>query len=244
MARRYSKKGAIISKKMGHAIKTYSMIEEGDLIMVGVSGGKDSLTLLKMLSDRRHFAPVKFDLHAVHIQPQFKKNIKLANYIQELCTEFDVGYTIKDMNIEVKDNESNCFWCSWNRRKIMFDLAEEMKIKKIALGHHIDDIIETTLLNMFFVGDFSTMNPSQPLFDGGVTMIRPMAYCREKDIAAFAEEYNFKEIEGTCEFKGESQRAYIKSIIADLEKKTPQVKTNIFRSMSRIKYDYIDLREE
>jgi len=244
MARRYSKTGALISKKMGHAIKQYSMIDDNDTIMIGVSGGKDSLTMLKMLSDRRKFAPIKFNLHAVHIQPNFKQNKKLADYIQELCTELDIACTIDHMDIEVKEDQSNCFWCSWNRRKKMFDLAKELKITKIALGHHKDDIIETTLLNMFFVGDFSTMNPYQEFFEGKVIMIRPMSYCEEKDIAAFAHEFGFKEIEGSCEYKGESQRAYIKQFIAELEKRTPQVKTNIFKSMSRVKKEYIDLREE
>jgi tRNA 2-thiocytidine biosynthesis protein TtcA len=244
MPKRFSPTGTIISKKIGHAIGAYNMISPGDLIMIGLSGGKDSFTLLTMLSERRKFSPVKFDLHAVHVQPYFKKNDALADYIIALCKKLDVACTIKSMHIDVREDQTNCFWCSWNRRKIMFDMAKEMNINKIALGHHKDDIIETTLLNMFYVGDFSTMNPYQEFFDGRLIMIRPLVYCEEHEITAYADEYGFKELEKPCAYGRESKRHIIKRFIAELQKDSPQVKTNIFKSMSRIKTDYIDLREE
>ena len=243
MAKKFTPAGSLISKKIGRAIGTYNMIEDGDTILVGISGGKDSLTLLDMLAARQSFAPVRYAIHAVHIQPQFNRDHDLESYLTDLFEKLGVPYTIDHMDIEVRSNKSNCFWCSWNRRKKMFDLAESLGFKKIALGHHKDDIIETTLLNMFFIGDFSTMNPVQEFFNGSLHIIRPLVYCEEKEIAAYAAERDFNDLESACQYKGNSKRQVIKDFIAMLEEKSPQVKTNIFKSMSRINQEYIDLRE-
>lgn len=238
-----TKTGNYISKKIGNAIGKYDMINEGDRILLGLSGGKDSMTLFHMLKHRQCFAPVKYDIIVAHVDfGVSKKSIKEP--LQALCAQYDVPFVFTRRKISFKNDKSNCFWCSWNRRKVFFDLAKKFECNKIALGHHKDDIIETTLLNMFFLGDFSTMNPSQKLFDGRVSIIRPLCYVEEKKIIKFAKESHFMTAPPCCEHGLRSNRAYIKKLITEVSKRSPYVKNNIFRSVARIKQEYIDLREE
>jgi tRNA 2-thiocytidine biosynthesis protein TtcA len=153
-----------ISKRMGKAIMDYKMLAEGDKIAVAVSGGKDSLTLLRLLLDRRVFVPINYEVLALHIDMGYPRSIsaKLERYFKKL----KVGYKIIKSEALKKTDKSriNCFWCSWNRRKELFFAADRFGCTKIALGHHMDDIIETVLLNLFFQGEISSMVPKQELF--------------------------------------------------------------------------------
>ncbi|MBU2258325.1 MAG: tRNA 2-thiocytidine(32) synthetase TtcA, partial [Candidatus Omnitrophica bacterium] len=165
-----------ISKRMGRAIGDYDLIQDGDKIVVAVSGGKDSLSLLKILADRRSFVPVKYEIMAVHVDmgyPCHHPKI-LAEYFKKLGVEYHVE------KIDILQGKSrkdiSCFWCSWNRRKALFKAADRFNFNKVALGHHKDDIVETILMNMFFQGEISAMSPKQVLFDGKITIIRPLAY--------------------------------------------------------------------
>ncbi|MFH1202496.1 MAG: ATP-binding protein [Candidatus Omnitrophota bacterium] len=136
-------------------------------------------------------------------------------------------------------DEITCFWCAWNRRKTIFEAAGRLKCNKVVLGHHKDDIIQTILLNLFFQGEISAMNPRQELFDGKLTIIRPLAYVEEGEIVNFAKEMNFPLPHCRCPNSDTSKRTMMKKIIKDIEKINPDVKTNIFRSITRIKKDYL-----
>ena len=140
-----------ISKKVGKAIMDYNMLTEGDKICVAVSGGKDSLTLLKMLQERRKFVPIKYDLLAVHVDMGYP--CQHPKILAEYFKKQGVEYHIEKINI-LKPGQTrkdiSCFWCSWNRRKALFQVADRFGCTKVALGHHQDDIIETILMNMFF----------------------------------------------------------------------------------------------
>ncbi|MBU1863382.1 MAG: tRNA 2-thiocytidine(32) synthetase TtcA [Candidatus Omnitrophica bacterium] len=240
-----SKTGSYISKKIGQAIGAYDMIADGDRILVAVSGGKDSFTLLKLLRERQRWAPVAYTLHAAYVETENTcDSLIIKKYLARFCTEMDVTYTVKTVTIDYDDKKTNCFWCSWNKRKILFDLAQEIGYNKIALGHHKDDIVETVLLNMFFVGNFSTMNPKQELFEGKVTLIRPLVYCEEKHTEAFAKECDFPFIRCGCAHINDSNRQYIKQFISEAQKRSPDIKENIFNSMNRIRSDYIDIRND
>ena len=229
-----------ISKRVGKAIIDYKMISDGDKILVAVSGGKDSLTMLRVLNDRRAFVPIKYELLAVHIDmgyPCHHPKI-LSEYFKKYGIEYHIekvpllkpGQTRKDIS---------CFWCSWNRRKALFEVANRFGCTKVALGHHKDDIIETMLMNIFFHGEISAMSPNQELFGGKIIIIRPLAYVDEDMIVKFAKELDFPHHKCSCPNSITSNRTKITGIIQELKKICPDVKTNIFRSLKRIKADYL-----
>ncbi len=228
-----------ISKQMGRAIMDYKMLAPNDKIAVAVSGGKDSLTLLRVMLDRQKFVPIKYSLMAVHIDMGYPKSIaaKLEKYFKKLNVEYKIIKT--DVLKKTKKSKINCFWCSWNRRKELFIAANRLGCTKIALGHHMDDIAETFLLNLFFQGEISTMKPKQELFEGKVTLIRPLAYVEERLIKRFAKEAKLGHDRCVCLHSAASNRARMGKIIADLEKICPELKTNIFRSLKRVKKDYL-----
>jgi len=228
-----------ISKRVGKAIMDYKMLADGDKIAVAVSGGKDSLTLLRVLNDRRSFVPIKYELVAVHIDMGYPRSCakKLATYFKKN----KIPYHIEKVDVLKKTDKKkiNCFWCSWNRRKALFEVANRLGCSKVALGHHKDDIVETILMNMFFQGEISAMAPKQELFKGKITLIRPLAYVEEYLMKRFAREERLPHETCVCPNSITSQRAKMGKIISDLKRKCPEVKTNIFRSLQRIKKDYL-----
>ena len=230
-----------ISRHAGKAIVDYKMINEGDKILVAVSGGKDSLTLLHVLNFRKTFMPIKFDIMAVHIDMGMPNHDtkELEQYFKDL----DVPYRIEKLDF-LKGNdwkEANCFWCSWNRRKALFKLARDMGCLKIALGHHLDDIVETILLNMFYRAEIGAMKPYQEFFGGELAIIRPLAYEEEKDIAVFAETegFLFKTKVCQCPHDQDSKRKFLKKLIMEIEKDNHCAKKNIFQALKNIKKDYL-----
>jgi tRNA 2-thiocytidine biosynthesis protein TtcA len=228
-----------ISKRVGKAIMDYKMLSDGDKIAVAVSGGKDSLTMLRVLNDRRAFVPIKYDLLAVHVDlgyPCQHPKI-LAKYFESLGIEYHIEKV--DILKGKSRKDISCFWCSWNRRKALFETADRFGCSKVALGHHKDDIIETILMNMFFHGEISAMCPKQELFKGKITIIRPLAYVDEDMIVRFAKEAGFPHHKCVCPNAATSNRTKVGEIISDLKKICPDVKTNIFRSVKRIKGEYL-----
>ncbi|MFA4854582.1 MAG: ATP-binding protein [Candidatus Omnitrophota bacterium] len=228
-----------ISKRMGKAIMDYQMLADGDKIAVAVSGGKDSLTLLRLLLDRKAFVPIKYDVVAIHIDMGYPKSIsgKLEKYFKKLNVEYQI---IKSDTLKkTEKSKINCFWCSWNRRKELFIAANKLGCAKIALGHHLDDIIETVLLNLFFRGEISSMVPKQELFKGKITLIRPLAYVEERLIIRFAREAKLGHDTCVCPHSVTSNRNRVGRIIRELEKVCPDIKKNIFRSVKRVKQDYL-----
>ncbi|MDD3905659.1 MAG: ATP-binding protein [Candidatus Omnitrophica bacterium] len=237
-----SKTGNYISAGIGRAIADYNLIENKDKILVGVSGGKDSLSLLRLLAERRKWAPVKYELIAIHIETDLQCMPRAyARILREFFKENKVKYLFKKIKLKNDDRKKSCFWCSWNRRKALFLAAEKLGCNKIALGHHKDDIAETLLLNMFYKGEFAAMNPSQELFGGKITIIRPLCYVEEKNMRKFARECGFPVQVCRCPSAETSKRLVMKNIIRQLEKDCPAVKTNIFKSVSRVKEEYINL---
>jgi tRNA 2-thiocytidine biosynthesis protein TtcA len=228
-----------ISKRVGKAIIDYGMLCAGDKIAVAVSGGKDSLTLLRLLLDRKQFVPIPYTLCAVHIDLGYPRSCakKLERYFKKL----KVAYRIVKVDAlkKTKRKDITCFWCSWNRRKALFETAAKIGATKVALGHHKDDIIETTLLNLFFQGEFSTMVPKQKLFGGKITLIRPLAYVEEYMIKRFAREEKIPHETCLCPNSATSNRTRVAKMIQELKRVCPEVKTNIFRSLKRVKKDYL-----
>lgn len=228
-----------ISRSVGKATTDYDMLRDGDKIAVAVSGGKDSLTMLEVLKDRQKFVPIKYELLAVHVDMGYPcQHPKiLAKYFESKGINYHIekidilkGKTRKDIT---------CFWCSWNRRKALFTVAQRFGCTKVALGHHMDDIIETMLLNLFFQGEISAMSPKQELFNGEIVIIRPLAYVEEKQIIKFAKTLTFPHHKCACPNSITSNRTRMTELLSELEKVCPNVKKNIFRSIKRIKKEYL-----
>jgi tRNA 2-thiocytidine biosynthesis protein TtcA len=244
--KKLSKTGSKINSSIGRAIHDYDLIEEGDRILVAVSGGKDSLTLLTLLKKIQTWAPVKFEILAAHITTDFKASNRarkktLTDFFERTGVE---GY-FDHVDVLNEEGKTNCFWCSWNKRKALFKLAEKLSCNKVALGHHKDDIAETMLMNLFFKGEISVMNPRQELFEGKITVIRPLALVAEETIRAFAKESRFPSKLCKCPFGRNSKRKEIKDLLAKVQKSSPgtNIKTNIFKSIGRIKAGYININE-
>jgi len=231
--------GFYISKTIGKAIGDYGMISDGDKIAVAVSGGKDSLTLLDILMRRQSFAPVKYDLLAIHIDLGYPRSF--ARDIEKYFKKIKVPYHIEksDALKGNKKKDISCFWCSWNRRKLLFQAADRLGFRKVALGHHKDDIAETILLNLFFHGEISAMSPRQELFDGKIVIIRPLAYVEEHLIQRFTRQMRFPKIDCACPNADTSRRATVAKVIRGIKRICPEIKTNIFRSVKRIKSEYL-----
>jgi len=230
-----------IRSLIGKAIHRYGLIQDGDRVLVGVSGGKDSLALLHLLHERRKHVPIHYELISVHIDLGFDH--ERSNTLKDFFEAKGLSYHIEFTNIGPKANspenrENPCFLCSWERRKLIFHLAHRLKCNKIALGHHKDDIIETLLLNIFYSGEISTMLPLQTLFKGEIVLIRPLALLEEKKIERFAREIGLPFGPSGCPSSGKTKRREVKELIEALGKKNRRVKGNIFRSLSNIKLDY------
>lgn len=229
-----------ISKRVGRAIIDYKMIAEGDRILVGVSGGKDSLTLLKVLADRQKFVPIKYSLVACHIDMGYPRSISriIEKYLKKQGVEYHIVKV--DTLRKMRDKKKiTCFWCSWNRRKALFETAARLTCNKVAFGHHLDDIDETILLNLFFQGEISTMKPCQEMFKGKLTIIRPLCYTEEDLIRRFSKSLGFPHHTCDCPNSDISRRQTMTKIISDLQRICPEVRTNIFRGLKRIKTEYL-----
>jgi len=234
-----------IRKNMELAANDFKMIQPGDRIMVGISGGADSFVLLEMLSGRKIFIPQDISIIAVHIDLGFYGDNpiyydKLRNYFEANGYEYHIEKTkIGTYAHSDKNRKKPCFLCSCFRRQRMIELADKFNCQKIALGHHKDDVIETLMINILFGRQISTMMPNQELFKGKFHIIRPLVYIWEKKIKQYAQKNDFPTFENPCPSAKTSKRIYIKKLLHDMEKAYKGIRENIFKSLSHVKGDYL-----
>jgi len=227
---------------MGKALHRYDMIADGDRILVGLSGGKDSLTLMWMLNERRSRIPINYELFAVHIDPGFEKSPSKS--LQSYCNKIGFPLRVERTDCGVlahssQNRENPCFLCSRLRRNRLFEIADELGCSKLALGHNKDDIIETLFLNMCYAGEISTMLPRMTFFKDRLTLIRPLAFVGKDIIKRFVKEQRFPEFVNPCPSAGVSKRQEIKAMLKRLYRTNKKIKGNLFRAMSHVKTEYL-----
>ena len=228
-----------LRRDVGRAIVDFNMIEDGDLVMVCISGGKDSYTLLNILQSLQKYAPIKFRIHAVNLdqkQPGFPEHV-LPQYLEELQIDYKIieQDTYSIVKKKIPEGKTYCGLCSRLRRGILYNYAESLGADKIALGHHRDDIVETLFLNMFYGGNLSAMPPKLLSDDKRNIVIRPLAYCKELEIDRYAKLMNFPIIPcDLCGSQNHLQRQSIKSMLRQWDKKNPGRIESIFRSITNV----------
>jgi len=228
-----------LRRDVGKAIADFKMIEDGDVVMVCLSGGKDSYAMLDILLNLQKHAPIQFKLHAVNLdqkQPDFPEHV-LPAYLENLGVDYTIieKDTYSIVTDKIEEGKTYCGLCSRLRRGILYNHAEEIGASKIALGHHRDDIVETLFLNMFYGGKLKAMPPKLLSDDKRNIVIRPLAYCKEKEISRYAELSNFPIIPcNLCGTQDNMQRQAIKGMLQQWDKSHPGRVESIFRSISNV----------
>jgi tRNA 2-thiocytidine biosynthesis protein TtcA len=235
-----------LRKRMDKAIELYRMIEENDRILIGVSGGPDSLSLLKLIHDRFLFIDNSFSLVVVHVDLGFRQsepsNRKvLQAYFEKLNVEHRIVQTrIQRLALSRTARKNPCFICSHYRRKEIYEIAHAAGCNKIAYGHHKDDIIETLLMNILYSRRIEAMSPVQKIFKGSMHIIRPLILIEESLLKKFSEESQLPHLPRLCPLDGQTRRQKVKEIIASLHdsEKNTNIRENIFRSLSHVNIPY------
>ena len=230
-----------ISQRFNKGVVKYRLIDDDDKILVGLSGGKDSLALLELLAKRSRILKPKFSVVAVHVSmtniPYQADLDYLRAYAEGLGVTFIHYETSFDPSTDTR--KSPCFLCSWNRRKALFTVAQEQGCNKIALGHHMDDILETLLMNLTFQGAFSTMPPKLEMKKFDMTIIRPMCLVHEADLEEMAEVRQFKKQIKNCPYETQSNRTDMKGVLKQLETLNPEARYSLWGSMTNVQEELL-----
>lgn len=231
----------IICRKTGTTMRDHTLVAEGDHVLVGLSGGKDSMILLEALAERKRALPFEFDLSAAHIEASGIGYEINRDKLKRFCENLNVPLlyrTIKP-DLEKDPSKTACFICSWSRRKELFKLTEELNCNKLALGHHRNDAVETLLLNMIYHGSISSLPYSLRMFEGRVHLIRPLMDLDERMLEEYAVLNKLVKVEKSCPHENRTQRQTIAHLISQIEQVHGKGPFNMFKSMDKIFEEYL-----
>ncbi len=229
-----------IRHTVGSTIELFQLIKPNDHILIGLSGGKDSLILTEILALRRRYSLVPYTITAAHIKVKNIPYLIDKDFLQSFCDNLQVPFIYKEIEFEDdKQTESPCYFCAWSRRKELFATARALQCNKLATGHHADDAIETMIMNMAMHGKISSIPACFPLFNGDIDFIRPMIQILEKDLTKYAEIQSYKGLKNPCPFDHVTRRKEFRKIIEMIEALHPNAKVNLFNSMSNWIPEYL-----
>lgn len=225
-----------LQKRVGEAVKEFHLIDRGDRILVGLSGGKDSLALLDLLGERMARSNGYFAVEALHVRMRNIHYVSDASYLQEQCAWWNIPFHCVETGFEPDRNERRtpCFLCSWHRRKTLFAEAQRLGCNKIALGHHQDDLLRTALMNLTFNGTFSTMSAKMEMRKFCMTVIRPLACVREDDLRQWAQAQCYRPVEKVCPYDTASNRTRIATAMQVLETLNPDCRYSLWHALKKV----------
>lgn len=224
-----------IIKRFQKALTDYHLIEDDDYILVALSGGKDSLCLLELLARRMQIFKPRFKVEAVHIRMENISYESDSKYLEDFAQQLGVRLHIltTSFNTETDTRKSPCFLCSWNRRKKIFSLAQELGCNKLAFGHHMDDIIHTTMMNEYFQGRYCTMPVKLKLQKMPLTIIRPLCLEHEEDMVEYAKIQGYRKQNKSCPYEKETHRSEVKALFEQIERMNPEARYSVWNALEK-----------
>ncbi len=224
-----------IWRRFNKGITEYNLLEDGDHILIGLSGGKDSLSLLEFMAKRAQIHRPAIRLTALHVRMSNIQYESDTTYLNDFVKAHNIELVVREtsFNPETDKRKNPCFLCSWNRRKVLFTVAQELGCNKIALGHHQDDILHTTLLNLTFQGQFSTMPAMLKMRKFPVTIIRPLCLVEEKDLTTWSQMREYRQQTKRCPYEKDSNRTDIKGIFKQMEQLNGEARRSIWNALEQ-----------
>jgi tRNA 2-thiocytidine biosynthesis protein TtcA len=230
-----------IAKKVGQVIQEHALLEPNDRVLVGLSGGKDSYLLLEVLANRQKHLPFPVELFAVHVYVKEAGYNNDLDYMREFCHKLSVPFYLIEESVDLNKDpkKAPCYVCSWHRRKYIFNLTKELNCNKLAFGHHMEDALQTLMLNMVYHGSISSMPYTLNMFEGRVQLIRPLLELEEETIIQYTELAGFPKELQKCKYDKETKRTEVKNCLKEIYKLNKVARKNMFRSMNNVFEEYI-----
>ncbi len=224
-----------LNERLVKAMATYELISDDDRILVGLSGGKDSLCLLELLARRMRIRHPRFELAALHVRMENIHYESDTSYLEAFARDLGVTLHVRTTGFDATTDtrRSPCFLCSWYRRKMLFNVAQELGFNKIALGHHQDDILHTTLMGLFYQGQFGSMPARLKLRKMPLTLIRPLCMMSEADIKSYATLRGYQPQKKQCPFEHDSHRTTIRRLFTEIEEMNAEARANLWRALNK-----------
>lgn len=220
-----------LNERFVKAFVTYQLLADDDHILIGLSGGKDSLLLTELLGRRAQIHHPRFRVEAVHVRMENVSYETSTDYFQQFCNDLHIPLHVVTTRFEESDSKPPCFLCSWNRRKQLFNLAQQLGCNKIALGHHRDDLIHTALMNLTFQGRFDTMPARLEMHKMPLSIIRPLCLIDEADISRYAQLASYQPVTKLCPYEHDTSRTSIANLFAAMEAMNPEARFSVWQAL-------------